>query len=153
MKKGGFNIIIHSVKVMMRDVSGMLCMQTYAIKLQLFAASRFIEAKSRRELNLELLATPSHSEVHLKFRFQVPKLIKEFSSFWNLIKCKRLWNFYARINGVLQKSQIFQKIDSTATNLFNQNQIQIEAYESVTRDSKFELTLAVIVGIHWPYEP
>ena len=59
MKKGGFNIIIHSVKVMMRDVSGMLCMQTYAIKLQLFAASRFIEAKSRRELNLELLATPS----------------------------------------------------------------------------------------------
>ena len=71
MKKGGFNIIIHSVKVMMRDVSGMLCMQTHAIKLQLFAASRFIEAKSRRELNLELLATPSHSEVYLKFRFQV----------------------------------------------------------------------------------
>ena len=28
-------------------------------KTSLFAASRFIEAKSRRELNLELLTTPS----------------------------------------------------------------------------------------------
>ena len=52
------------------------------------------------------------------------------------------------MNEAQKKSQIFRKIDSTATNLFNQNRIQIEAYESVTRDSKSELTLAVIVGIH-----
>ena len=52
-----------------------------------------------------------------------------------------------------QKSQLFRKLDFATTNLLKQNQIQSQTCESVTWDLKSELTLAVLVGIHWPYEP